>query len=65
MKKLVFILFSSALVAIVLCNIQCNINTKAEENVTYLNHKASVKQIGKDQCRSSIPINKATLQVMF
>jgi hypothetical protein len=52
MKKLVFILFSLALGAIVFCNIQCGNNTAPQENTTYLNHNDSVKYIGKEQCRA-------------
>lgn len=52
MKKFVFILFSLALGAIVFSNIQCGNNASTSEAVTYLNHKDSVKYIGKEQCRA-------------
>ena len=52
MKKLVFILFSLALGAIVFSNIQCGNNPSTSEAVTYLNHSDSVKYIGKEQCRA-------------
>ena len=52
MKKLVFILFSMALGAIVFSNIQCGNNPSKSEAVTYLNHNDSVKYIGKEQCRA-------------
>ncbi len=52
MKKLVFILLSLALGAIVFSNIQCGNNASTSEAVTYLNHSDSVKYIGKEQCRA-------------